>query len=219
MRVLTFVAALCFATSVQSETISGVAHVVDGDTIDIGDRRIRIEGIDAFETAQSCRDEAGARWPCGTAAKKALLSLIGEESVTCRIIRPDGYARYISACRVGSVDIGAAMVKTGLAFAFRKYSETYVADEVDAFKGKMGAWKGEFTFPWTFRRNGWAEAAQSAPIFGCPIKGNIRNGKRIYHLPYMPDYQRTRIDILKGEKWFCNELEALQAGWRPPLNY
>lgn len=54
----------------------------------------------------------------------------------------------------------------------------------------------------------------------CHIKGNIslNSGNKIYHLPGMEDYENTRIDILQGEKWFCNESEAIAEGWRKAPN-
>ncbi len=50
----------------------------------------------------------------------------------------------------------------------------------------------------------------------CNIKGNISvsTGKKLYHVPGMEDYDSTVIDRLKGEKWFCSEAEAREAGWR-----
>jgi len=49
----------------------------------------------------------------------------------------------------------------------------------------------------------------------CPIKGNISlNGERIYHVPDGKWYDKTTIDTLKGERWFCSEEEARAAGWR-----
>ncbi len=50
----------------------------------------------------------------------------------------------------------------------------------------------------------------------CLIKGNISvsSGKKWYHLPGMEDYEKTRIDPLKGEKWFCTEEEARKSGWK-----
>jgi hypothetical protein len=50
----------------------------------------------------------------------------------------------------------------------------------------------------------------------CNIKGNISmvTGERIYHVPGQVYYWTTRIDSLKGERWFCSEAEARQAGWR-----
>lgn len=49
----------------------------------------------------------------------------------------------------------------------------------------------------------------------CNIKGNIsvNSGKRYYHIPGMEDYKKTIIDTSKGERWFCSESEATDAGW------
>jgi hypothetical protein len=61
----------------------------------------------------------------------------------------------------------------------------------------------------------WERAAETPPA-GCPIKGNIgAEGERIYHTPWSPWYARTKIDEDKGERWFCDEAEAIEAGWRP----
>ena len=53
-------------------------------------------------------------------------------------------------------------------------------------------------------------------LVGCNIKGNISitTGERIYHVPGQEDYWRTRINWLNGERWFCSEMAARQAGWR-----
>ena len=50
----------------------------------------------------------------------------------------------------------------------------------------------------------------------CNIKGNIsyNTGNKIYHLPGMEDYQSTKINPTKGERWFCSESEAIANGWR-----
>jgi hypothetical protein len=50
---------------------------------------------------------------------------------------------------------------------------------------------------------------------GCNIKGNISSsGERIYHVPGQEYYSATRINWLRGERWFCSENAARQAGWR-----
>lgn len=51
---------------------------------------------------------------------------------------------------------------------------------------------------------------------GCDIKANIsvRTGERIYHVPGQKYYSATRIDWLRGERWFCSEQAARDAGWR-----
>ena len=57
--------------------------------------------------------------------------------------------------------------------------------------------------------------AAVVPTKGCEIKGNISaKGERIYHMPGGQYYESVKIDTGKGERWFCNEVEAEQAGWR-----
>ncbi|WP_217901582.1 hypothetical protein [Pseudanabaena sp. SR411] len=53
-------------------------------------------------------------------------------------------------------------------------------------------------------------------VRGCNIKGNIsvNTGSKLYHLPNMEDYAITNIDVIKGERWFCTEAEAIASGWR-----
>ncbi|MCM2472767.1 hypothetical protein HGO38_04650 [Rhizobium sp. CG5] len=51
---------------------------------------------------------------------------------------------------------------------------------------------------------------------GCTIKGNIsiNSGRRIFHVPGQEDYSATIIRTEYGERWFCSEQEAREAGWR-----
>ena len=77
-------------------------------------------------------------------------------------------------------------------------------------------WQGSAELSWYSRADRWQRAAEAAPRVGCPIKGNINGeGERIYHMPWSPVYQRTRIDTADGERWFCDEAEATAAGWKP----
>ncbi|MBL0937163.1 MAG: hypothetical protein IBJ07_20685 [Rhizobiaceae bacterium] len=62
--------------------------------------------------------------------------------------------------------------------------------------------------------------AAMLPGSGCNIKGNVSvgSGERIYHVPGQPYYDDTVISMRKGERWFCSEAEAQQAGWRKAIN-
>lgn len=55
-----------------------------------------------------------------------------------------------------------------------------------------------------------------APGSGCDIKGNVsqNTGERIYHVRGQRYYRETVISPRYGERWFCSEAEARQAGWR-----
>ena len=68
--------------------------------------------------------------------------------------------------------------------------------------------------PWEWRR-GKRLVANDNATDQCRIKGNIsRSGERIYHVPGGQYYDRTKIGLSKGERWFCSEAEAIAAGWR-----
>ena len=197
--------------------VSGPARVVDGDTLVIGAQSIRIEGIDAPEDGQSCSHSDGGQWSCGEEATEALRAL-SAKGVRCVGSEFDAYERLIASCSEGNEDIGKAMVLGGMALAYRQYSTQYVVDEEIARNASRGVWQGSFVEPWQWRKKMWQKAGSTASSTDCPIKGNITsNGERIYHAPWSRSYGKTRINESKGERWFCNEAEALAAGWRAPF--
>lgn len=186
------------------------ASVIDGDTIQVGEKTYRIEGIDAPEHGQKC-----GSWPCGKEATAAMAGLVEGHELECLEHGQDDFGRTIATCNVGDIDIGRAMVLSGLAWAFTRYSDTYVEEQAEAKRRGVGVWSGVFQTPWEFREERWEVEAQVAPE-GCPIKGNISSNGKIYHPPWSPWYTRTKISVEKGERWFCDEAEAVAAGWRAP---
>ena len=108
------------------------------------------------------------------------------------------------------------MVANGWAVAYRRYSNDYVAMEQSARVRGAGQWSGAFVMPWDWRRGQRLETRGVTDDGECRIKGNIgRNGRRIYHMPGSRWYARTKIDKIKGERWFCTEDEARTVGWLP----
>jgi endonuclease YncB( thermonuclease family) len=208
---------------VPQERISGRAEVTDGDSLEIGSTRLRLFGVDAVEGRQSCTRD-GRPWACGNEAARKLRSLIGDRTVNCSKRDVDDYGRVVAVCRSGAADLGAEMVRSGFATAYRRYSNDYVDEENDARSARRGIWAGEFTSPEDYRRDETPAQTrdrplppQRAPRDSCSIKGNINGeGERIYHVPDSPSYDDTRIDANKGERWFCTEVEARTAGWRAP---
>ena len=195
----------------------GPARIVDGDTIEVAGRRVRLEGIDAPEMAQTCQGGVGdpARdWDAGRAARRQLQKLIADSAVSCRDQGRDRYGRTLATCFVDGRDINAAMVSTGYAWAFVKYSSAYVGEEAAARRARLGVWQGGCQTAWDYRANRWATGQTQAPE-GCPIKGNVSRSGRVYHTPWSPWYARTTVDPARGERWFCSEAEAIAAGWRP----
>ena len=196
----------------------GVATVVDGDTLDIHGQRIRLHGIDAAESGQSCRSADGTPWRCGQRAALALSDRLGRSPVTCTARDTDRYGRLVAVCHQGDgTDINRWMVAAGHALAYRRYSMDYVASEDAARAAGSGLWQGAFVPPRDWRRGTRLPAADrsvsSRP--DCRIKGNINSrGKHIFHVPGGAFYARTRIDEAAGERWFCTEDAARAAGWR-----
>jgi len=181
------------ASPVVAEDVhpSGHAKVVDGDTLDVGPIRIRLNGIDAPEVGQSCSRADGSEWDCGGAASDRLEALIGGDPVDCIALEQDPYGRVVATCRSGaSADIGEQLVAEGLAWAFVRYSKVYVDAERPAREARLGVWQGQAQAPWDYREDRWARAAAKSPRPGCPIKGNISvgSGEHIYHTPWSASY-------------------------------
>lgn len=190
--------------------------MVDGDTLKQDGVTYRLEGIDAPEHGQKCKRPNGKSWPCGKEATSYLKQLVSGNSISCEGNSKDEYGRVLAVCYVNGDDINAHMVDVGLAWAFRKFSNSYIVQENRAKKSAVGIWQAPTQTPWDYRSDRWSVAAQDAPE-GCPIKGNISKNSMIYHAPWSPWYSRTKISLNKGERWFCSEGEAIAAGWRAPL--
>jgi endonuclease YncB( thermonuclease family) len=204
------------AAAKGEDSLSGRAIVIDGDTLAIGPEHVRLEGIDAPEAGQTCGREGGGAWACGEAATKSLAKLVDGRRVDCESRGRDKYGRMLGTCFVAGRDINAEMVRSGAAWAFVKYSRTYVETEAEARLSRLGIWQGEAEPAWTYRERRWQSAETSAPN-GCAIKGNVTGHGHIYHMPWSPWYGKVRVDAAKGERWFCTEAEAREAGWRPAV--
>ena len=131
--------------------LTGRASVIDGDTIEIHAERIRLEGVDAPESGQSCTDAEGHAWPCGQRAAFALADHIGQKPVHCISSGKDRYRRSLATCDLGGENLNRWLVANGWAVAYRHYSEAYVPDEAIAEEKKRGIWSSTFIMPWDYR--------------------------------------------------------------------
>ena len=67
---------------VHGKTIYGKAKIIDGDTIHIGNSKIRLHGIDAPETKQKCIKNS-KKWNCGLESTRFLKNLVRNDYIEC----------------------------------------------------------------------------------------------------------------------------------------
>ncbi|MBB4000906.1 thermonuclease family protein [Aureimonas pseudogalii] len=199
-----------------------MATVVDGDTLNFegSGERVRLYGIDAPESSQTCDDASGKRYLCGTKAAEYLADLVGRSGqVTCFWSERDRYDRPVAECvKPDNTVLNAEMVRAGFAIVFKRYRDgRYDPEEAQAKAAQNGLWAGTFVQPEEWRRGERlaSEQASTGQSANCPIKGNISGSGRIYHSPGQENYAGTQIDVARGERWFCSAEEAKAAGWRP----
>lgn len=139
----------CFSEA-SADPIIGQATVIDGDTIEIRDQRIRFSGMDAFEARQTCKDADGKDYRCGREAAFALDDVIGRRNVSCE---PNGksWDRIVAVCTISGEDLGGWMVRHGHAVDDDRYEPSYWWQQVLAWWGARGAWAGSFERPRAWR--------------------------------------------------------------------
>ncbi len=140
-----------FLANYSSEDVAGNARVMDGDSLMVGSREIRLLGIDAPEYRQLCKAAAAgnAEYPCGKKAAAHLRRLVAGKKVTCSGNETDKYDRFLGLCEAGGKEINQAMVSDGWAVAFGDYER----EEAEARRKGNGLWQGEFSLPSDWRRS------------------------------------------------------------------
>ena len=133
---------------VKSQTIK----IVDGDTIHLNGEKIRFTGIDTPELKQTCLKE-DIKDLCGVTAKQILIDKIGNNNVQCISEGKDRYKRTLAECFVNNESLSSYLVRSGYAFAYRRYSKKFVPDEDFARNNKIGMWSMEFDYPWDYRKS------------------------------------------------------------------
>jgi len=144
---------LVFACTPAPPTIVGRASVIDGDTLEIHDQRIRLWGVDAPEGRQSCDGADGAVYACGRLSANRLDQHLQDKTVACFEEDTDRYGRMVARCEIEGEDVGAWLVRQGYAVRYARYAGgAYVREEAAAKKEKAGVWAGRFTDPEDWRR-------------------------------------------------------------------
>ena len=203
-----------------------VTGVSDGDTVKVKVKgrveRVRLIGIDTPELGR-----AGAADQChAREATRRMSRLVKGRRVHLQRDRTqadrDAYGRLLRYVYTGGGsdrrDVGRTLVANGHGreYTFKgrvyRHRSAHLKAQRSAQKAGRGLW-GECATP-TAPAPGTAPPAPVAPE-GCLIKGNIASdGEKIYHVPGQQNYDETRIDTARGERWFCTETDAVAAGWR-----
>ncbi|ADH62505.1 Excalibur domain protein [Allomeiothermus silvanus DSM 9946] len=175
LRLLTYLLILLSPALAQQDVV-GRASVVDGDTLEIQGVRIRLWGVDAVESSQTCLDAGGKPWPCGRRAALALSDFLGQRTVSCQRRDTDRYGRTVAVCRVGGVEINRWLVEQGWALAYLQYGgRVYLDAQREAQGARRGVWQGSFQPPWEYRRN-----PANPPSAGSPRPQNPQSPEVYY---------------------------------------
>ena len=137
---------------ISNQVKSQELKVVDGDTIHLNGEKIRFSGIDTPELKQTCINQ-GIIDPCGVTAKEILIDKIANYKVECISEGKDQYKRTLAECFVNNESLSSHLVRSGYAFAYRRYSKKFVQDEDYARINKIGMWSMEFDYPWDYRKS------------------------------------------------------------------
>jgi endonuclease YncB( thermonuclease family) len=153
IRMLLLAGMAIWAAQAQAGQISGQAKAVDSTTIQIGDQRIMLFGIDSVMRKQLCSLD-GKPWQCWPAAVKGLQALLDQGPVVCDPVGdPDVYGRWLARCKVNDQSVNEQLVARGFAVARVNESTDFVAAEAEAKEKKLGLWQGQFLAPSDFRRS------------------------------------------------------------------
>ena len=178
--------------------------VVDGDTIvvllDGKETKIRLEGIDCPEAGQ----------PFSMRARELTSSLVSSKTICLRVVGRDRYERLLARVNVGPTDVNVALVRSGLAWHYKRYSndeELARAESLARAEG-IGLWsESAAVAPWE-RRAAGRQLTGSTQTPAGEYRGNTRSG--VFH--------RSTCQFFNCDNCamgFGSREEALRAGYRP----
>ena len=222
-------------TSIPSTqyTFYQIVRVVDGDTVKINmngkEETFRLIGLDTPETV----DPRKVVQCFGIEASNKAKELLSGKKVRVETDPTQGtYDKYNR--RLGYIFLedglffNKYMIEAGYAHEYTyqsnpyKYKLDFIKAEKEAREQERGLWNKSTCNGDTTSSNPATSTTQTSTQTGttgsCTIKGNISSSGKIYHMISCGSYAKTVIDETKGEKMFCSEKEALDAGWRKALN-
>ena len=140
-----------FVLIICNISVADNLRIIDGDTIILNGEKIRFSGIDTPELKQTCM-KGDQKISCGMSAKMLLIKKIGNKVPECIREGKDAYKRTLAECFVNGDSLSGFLVRSGYAFAYRKYSNKFIKDEEFAKENMLGMWSMKFEYPWNFRK-------------------------------------------------------------------
>ena len=126
--------------------------VLDGDTLRLGERVLRLQGLEVPDRGRAnCRDAGGAMTDCAGAAAAALARLLAGRDVECHVQGRDGRGRAFGVCRAGEAEVNASLVAAGWALA-EVGAGALVPLEATARLAGRGLWAADATPREAWRR-------------------------------------------------------------------
>lgn len=228
-------------SSGENETYFKITSVVDGDTIKIDyygkEELVRLIGVNTPEVdgpyteAECFGNEASAFTKERLSGKWVTIERDNTQDDR------DKYDRLLRYVYLDNRDFGSVLINEGYAYEYtygNRYAKQadYLKYQDNAESNNRGLWAAgvcdasdeeeevvveedtdtstdEIIIVPNNSNNTTEEACLN-------IKGNISlyTGERIYHLPWQKYYNNTVISPEYGERYFCTEEEAINAGWR-----
>ena len=137
-----------------TKEFSGKISVIDGDSIRVEGKEVRLIGIDAPEYKQKCFNKSDQEYYCGKLSHKFLVKLANKKTAKCFYNEKDIYKRYLAECFIDQISINDQILKNGMAviYDYGQASKEKIALEKSAKNNHLGIWQGAFQLPKTYRK-------------------------------------------------------------------
>ncbi len=138
----------------ENKFIKGRAFVLDGDSLNFKDHKVRLLMIDAPEYKQECFDINHKAYNCGLRSRDFLINLVKGKEVECHYRKKDFYNRLLGNCFIEAGNINQILLKSGMAIIYnvKDASKEFLDAEEYARVNKIGIWQGPFELPKNYRK-------------------------------------------------------------------